>query len=76
MKGDMQVMKATHAGEVKRFQGDVEALRGELGVTRTNLEDSQQQGMDLAANVKAQNDELDRIRNMQEETTIEVLDGC
>jgi len=72
MKTDMQVMKQTHSSEVKRFQGDIELLRAEIHSTKEELDNTQQQNMDMSANIKSLNDELDRFRQMQEETSIEV----
>lgn len=72
MKTDMQVMKQTHNQEVKRFQSDLESMRVEISSLKAELDDTQQQNMDMSANIKSLNDELDRFRQMQEETSIEV----
>lgn len=72
MKTDMQVMKQTHTQEVKRFQGDIEIMRSEVNSLKAELDDTQQQNMDMSANIKSLNDELDRFRQMQEESSIEV----
>ena len=76
MKTDMQVMRQTHNQEVKRFQGDIEEMRSEVNGTKTELEDTQQQNMEMSANIKSLNDELDRFRQMQEESSIDVSNHC
>ena len=72
MKTDIQVMKGTHNQEVKRFQTDMEGMRAEMEVTKSDLEECQNQNMDLTTANKSQSDELDRYQRVQEEKTIEV----
>ena len=72
MKTDLQVMKGTHTQEVKRFQSDLDDMRSELSVCKSELEESQSLNMEMSASNKSLNDEIDRLRQMQEETAIEV----
>ena len=72
MKTDIQVMKGTHNQEVKRFQTDMEGMRAEMEVTKSDLEECQNQNVDLTTANKSQSDELDRYQRVQEEKTIEV----
>ena len=72
MKSDIQVMKGAHNQEVKRFQGDLESIKTENNQLKLELDDSRAQNMDLGANNKALNDELERYQHMQEETAIDV----
>lgn len=76
MKTDMQVMRQTHNQEVKRFQDDLGEMRSEMNSTKTELDETQQQNMEMLANIKSLNDELDRFRQIQEETAIEVSSSC
>ena len=72
MKTDIQVMKGAHNQEVKRFQSDMEGMREEVDVTKSELEECHNHNVELSTANKSQGEELDRYRQMQEERSIEV----
>ena len=65
-------MKGAHNQEVKRFQSDMEAMRAEIDVTKSELEECHNHNVELATANKSQGEDLDKYRQIQEEKSIEV----
>ena len=72
MKSDLAMAKNGHLQEMNRLQQDMELLREDLDLTKKDLSESQSHVMEYKNTINVLNDELDRVRRIHDDASMEV----
>lgn len=73
LKGDLAVSKSSHEQEVAQLQGDISLIQDDLQLTKEELAQMQQRISDAKATISDLNQDLERFRKLQEESSAEVI---